>query len=86
MSGPDWIGTILLTFRHELSLTGAGNLFPLLFVGLMAAWVILSSIPAFLLSAADEGTIQMIEPAQARPHDASSSRLSADWRAPSCSP
>ncbi len=59
MSGPDWLAALFLflpTEPHSL-------LVPALFASLFASWVILSSIPALLLSATDEQSCLMPAPA-----------------------
>lgn len=52
MSGPDWLAVLFL-----LDATGhTGLIIPALFVALIPAWIMISPIPAILLSASDEQT------------------------------
>lgn len=61
MSGPDWLAALLL-----LDHTGtSGLILPALFTALFTAWVMLSPIPAILLSASDEQSCLMDTPAAA---------------------
>lgn len=60
MSGPDWLAALFL-FAPEW---GPSWFLPALFAGLFTAWVILSTLPAILLSAGDEHSCLMTAPGQ----------------------
>ena len=60
MSGPDWLAALFLFIQTDMH----PFLLPALFAGFFTAWIILSPIPAILLSAADEQSCLMIAPGQ----------------------
>lgn len=60
MSGPDWLAALFLFVQADLH----PFLMPALFAGLLTSWVLISPIPAILLSAADEQSCLMTAPGQ----------------------